>query len=370
MALEPNPITGKISLNDIAASMIETPADPASQKAGANQDTLQSAEADDVTLSDDLDPGNGTDLDDTGESLEAAEEGEDSLEAAEDDDATDDYEEDDETSESLETIELADDVLIDVTVDGVSQEVTLADLRRAYSGEGAIDKRVQEASEQRNAAKAERVEVQQELETGRKNLVKAFEAFDQMMFQPTIAKPDPALQTVNPQKYLLQSEAYRNEQADLAQKRQSVQNTLAKHRQQEDQKHQRARQENAARLVELMPDLRDPEKAKDIEATILEGARAYGFTEQEIGEVYDERTFRMAHDAAMYRRMLSNQKATPKTLVDSPKAKRKVLKPSATPRVKQATKTARDMKAKLSRARETGKAEDIAATLIVGKPRR
>lgn len=369
MALEPNPITGKISTDQIARSLIVS-ADPAAQEADDNQEVLETArtDADDVQ---ELDPGDGTELVVEGElDDDAGAEGEDSLEAAEADGDATDEEENDEQDSDFDVLELADDTIIPVTVDGEEKEFTLAQLRNFASGEGAIDKRIQEAAELRNTAQSERDQVQKELDTGRQNLVKAFETFDQLMFQPTVPKPDASLQTTNPQKYVLQSEAYRTEQDELARKRQSVQSTLTAYRQQEEAKNQRLRQENAAKLVELVPDLKEPEKAREIETDLLAVMRQHGFSEQEIAEKYDYREFQIAMKAAAYDKLMAGQQAQPKLEGGKPKTRKKVLRPKASPAVQRSTAYAREMKAKISRARETGKAEDIAQTLIVRKPRR
>lgn len=369
MALEPNPITGKISTDQIAQSLIVS-SDPEPVEDDVHQEALETAPNDDDQQT--LDTDDGTVLEEDGESetLEAAE-GEDTLEATdEDDDATND-EGNEGQEEDFDVLELAGDTIIPVTVDGEEKEFTLDQLRSFASGEGAIDKRIQEAAEERNAAKAEREQMQKELETGRQNLVKAFETFDEMMFQPTVPKPDPSLQTTNPQKFLLQNEAYRTEQDELARKRQAVQNSLAQYRQNEANKLAEKRQQHAAELVKRVPDLKDPEKARTIETDLLTTLRSHGFTEQEIAEKYDYREFEIAMKAAAYDKIMSGQQAAPKTQNgQAPKTRKKVLKPQASPAVKQSTAYAREMKAKINRARETGKAEDIAKTLVVRKPRR
>ena len=359
MALEPNPITGRVSMADIAATM---GVDPEPATAG-DEDTAVSAQAEDTVTTDEdtldaastddtLGTGTGEDEDDG-----ILDEDDESLEAS--DDATDE-EEDAKDDEDPEIIELTDDYTLEVTVDGETRQVTLGDLKQNFSGEGAIDKRLQEATEARKAATAERAAVQQELDTGRQNLVRAFQMFDEMMFQPSVSAPDERLRQTNPQEYLLQETAYRNDQASLGQRRAEVKKALDAYNAREAQNLQQKRAENSQKLLEKMPELRDPEKAKVVEELILEGVRHYGFSEQEISEAYDERMFRMAHDAAQFRRMKAGQQVQPAPQTQKTK---KVLKPSPSGAVKQATAKARKAKAALEQARKSGKAEDIANTL-------
>lgn len=78
--------------------------------------------------------------------------------------------------------------------------------------------------------------MEQELNTGRQNLVKAFSAFESLMFQPQVSQPDPALRQTNPTQYLIQMEAWREEQAGLQAKRSKVQQAVTLFQQQEAQK--------------------------------------------------------------------------------------------------------------------------------------
>ena len=292
---------------------------------------------------------------------------EEEVDASSDEDttATDD-EEADEDDESYETFQLTDDTLVSVTVDGEVKEATLADLKRAYSGEGAIEKRLQLATETRKSAETFKVQAEQELNTGRQNLVKAFSAFENLLFQPQVEQPDAALQQSNPTQYLMQMEAWRQDQASLTTKRQKVQQALQMSQQSQQQQVEQLKQHNAQLLVEMLPDLRDPVKGKEVQSLILEGARAYGFSDAEIGEAYDARMFKMAADAASYQRMLKNGKVRPQ----SPSNTVRTMKPGSPQQLAKATTYAKRQTAALETARKTGRVEDIAATMLVRKPKR
>lgn len=339
--------TERLSLDQIASSMLINTA-PAAQPAADD-------ERDDEPVKD--------------EQLSAQDGATDDPEAADaaPDDATDDSEAND-NSENSESFELTDDTVLSVTVDGQTREVTLADLKKAYSGEGAIEKRLQEATLQRKEAEAERAKVQQELQEGRERLVKAFRSFDHLMFQPRVPRPDPQLQQTNPQQYLLQMEQYRQDQDQLGQRRQQVQTALQQYEAQQAQEMQQLRQENARKLVEAMPQLNDPAKGQEIRDLIMEGAKAYGFTPEEVGLAYDYRVFLMAADAAAYRR-LKNGAAAQKQAPQAQTGKTRVIRPGGQKAVTAATVVARQQQAAIQRARKTGRPEDVAATMLVRKPR-
>lgn len=287
--------------------------------------------------------------------------GEPEQEAA--DDATD-HEDGTTGQEHFDPIELADDALLSVMVDGEAVEVTLADLKRAYSGEGAISKRLQEATEAKKAVEAERQVVKQELEAGREKLVQAFRAFDAMMFQPRVKKPDAALQQRDPTAYLMQMEAYREDQNSIQARRSQVQQAMQQYEAKQAEDLQKLRTYHAEKLVEALPDLRDPQKGPELSKAIIETAQHYGFQQSEIAAAFDHRIFQMAADAAAYRKLISAQKIAPKQA----QAKTRVLAPG-TARAQQQTATARQAAASFNRARKTGKVEDVAKTLILNPKR-
>ena len=343
MALEAAEAPARMSMDDIAASIL-VKADPAPQE---DQDETATDDADEIVET-------------------ASENDADYAESdtADSDVPTDDADEADD--ENFETFQLTDDTLVSVTVDGQDKEVTLADLKRAYAGEGAIEKRLQLATETKKQAENLKVQVEQELNTGRQNLVKAFSAFESLMFQPQVSQPDPALRQTNPTQYLIQMEAWREEQAGLQAKRSKVQQAVTLFQQQEAQKQEQMRVEVAQKLVEAMPALRDPVKGPELQKMMYEGARAYGFSDADISGILDHRMYLALADLAAYARLKAKGQSAPV----KPQKTATVMRPGATKAVASATAYARNQKAALETARKSGKVDDIAATLLVRKPKR
>jgi hypothetical protein len=343
MALEAAEAPARMSMDDIAASIL-VKADPAPQE---DQDE--------------------TATDDAEEIVETASEND--ADYAESDTADSDVPTDDAVEaddENFETFEITDDTLFPVKILGEVEEVTLAELKRAYSIEGAREKRLQEATETKKQAENLKVQVEQELNTGRQNLVKAFSAFESLMFQPQVSQPDPALRQTNPTQYLIQMEAWREEQAGLQAKRSKVQQAVELFQQQETQKQQQLRVEVAQKLVEAMPSLRDPVKGPELQKMMYEGARAYGFSDADISNILDHRMYLALADLAAYARLKAKGQSAPV----KPQKSAPVMRPGATKAVASATAYARNQKAALETARKSGKVDDIAATLLVRKPKR
>jgi hypothetical protein len=344
MALEAAEAPARMSMDDIAASIL-VKADPAPQE---DKDETATDDADQIVETASENDADYAETDEVGDS----------------DVPTDDAAEADD--ENFESIQLTDDTLIPVTVDGQDKEVTLADLKRAYSGEGAIEKRLQLATETKKQAENLKVQVEQELNTGRQNLVKAFSAFESLMFQPQVSQPDPALRQTNPTQYLIQMEAWREEQAGLQAKRSKVQQAVTLFQQQEAEKINQMKVEVAQKLVEAMPALRDPVKGPELQKMMYEGARAYGFNDADISGILDHRMYLALADLAAYARLKAKGQSAPV----KPQKSAPVMRPGATKAVASATAYARNQKAALETARKSGKVDDIAATLLVRKPKR
>jgi hypothetical protein len=336
MALEAGQPIGKMSMDDIAASMIVS-ADPEKEEE-TTADAADDSVEDQVETSDSDSESDAT--------------------------ATDDTDNDDD--ENFETFQLTDDTLIPVTVDGEGREVTLADLKRAYSGEGAIEKRLQIATETKKQADSLKVQVEQELNSGRQNLVKAFTAFESLMFQSQIPQPNPVLQQTNPTQYLIQLENWRAEQGELQQKRTKVQQAVALFQQQEAEQLNQMKADAAHRLVEAMPALRDPVKGPEMQRMMVDAARAYQFADNELADIVDHRMYLVLADAAAYRQLKAKGQAAPQKQTKAAVT----MRPGTSKNLAVATASARNQKAALETARKSGRVEDIAATMLVRKPKR
>ncbi len=254
-------------------------------------------------------------------------------------------------------LELADDAQIAVTVDGESQVTTIAELKKRYAGEGAIEKRLQEATELRKTAV-------QQVAHNRDKLVEVLNAVGGILFTPTIAQPDPTLARTDPGAFLEQKTLYDNEVAMLADRKQKLQTALVAADTEVANSRTNMRAEEAAKLRAALPVLNDPVRGPKVQAAILSAAKEiYGFSDVDIAAAADHRIFVMAADAMRYRKMIAKNHARPVT------NKPRTIRPSGGSNKPRASVEAKRDKAVFKRARETGKTDDIAATLLIRKPR-
>jgi hypothetical protein len=309
-------------LDSVAKSLLENtnpepegqpdPEDSPIDDAAQGTDDLDADEAEDQSLENTVDE----DEDDPQESGEDEEE----LEYAASD------EDDDEEVED-EGEELSADALIDVKVDGEVKQVTLDELTRDYSGRQAIDARLQQASEARNAAIAE-------------------------------------LHELDPAEWAYQRQKAADKQAQF--------NSIAQALQ--DQEQQAIAQANAERdqivneqravLREAYPVFNDQVKGEErrlkLEDFAIERYGKYGLTKDQIagvqmavpmimlGEIYD----------------MVNGEGQPKPKKKAKRRVKRTVRPGTGTRITPATQSKKAMERLQKRAMETGHPDDVAKLLL------
>lgn len=264
------------------------------------------------------------------------------------DDEDDDGDEDDEKSEQPGDRHT-------VKVDGEDVEVTLDDLKRSYSGQSYIQKRMKEvgdkareAEEVYNALMQERAQINQ---------------FAQQVQQQGIAQePTP------PARELLNQDpiAYMEAKADYETAMQQYQWQQSQFQQISRQQSEAGKaaqkrylQEQQAKLAQEIPEFADAKKAGEVQAKIRTAAtEIYGFSEQELAGVVDARHVKVLDDARRYRELMANKESATKKV----KKANPVVKAGSRRKV-DPNKKAREQKIK--QLRETGSV-DAAVDLIFG----
>jgi hypothetical protein len=239
-----------------------------------------------------------------------------------------------------------------VKVDGVDTEVTLEDLTRSYSGQAYIQKGMQETAEGRKQFQAD---------------IAAFQA-DQQRFAEAVhklqndglkahpQKPDSKMLETDPIGYMRAQAQYDVEVADYTAQQTQLSETSNRAREYQSQQSQADLQMQAARLVELIPEFADPEKATALKSKLVEvGQNAYGYSPDELMGLTDARAVSVLNDAMRWRELQSGT-AKAKT---TPKPQRSV-KPTG--RRSQPQSVARNKQ--LAQARKSGSDEAFMALMF------
>jgi hypothetical protein len=268
-----------------------------------------------------------------------------------------------------EDFDVSDDDVLTVVVDGEEREVTIGELKKAHSLGGATEKRLQEATELRKTAHAERTQMLEKLAEEERTLAEALSSLDEQVFKPVIPAPNEAMKRTNPEQYLRHRDAYDADQKRIADAKKAVQdriNTIAKTR----QDRLKAYADDAGKmLLSEIPEFRDPTKATDMLHRMTTTAKAYGYTDQEIQSALDPRMFMLVRDAMRYREMTdpSRERRSPTNLEDQKVKKIRRLRTGNTTAKNRARVVDQQHKAVVAKARSSGKVADIAATLVVPK---
>lgn len=318
-----------------AESLLAPQEEPVEQQEAEEAETVETeAETDDATPTEEAD----------------AEDAEEEAEDAEvEDDEGEDEDDDEEADEDEQPAER-----YTVKVDGEEREVTLEELKRGYSGQEYIQKRMQEVGEKVRETEAAYNQFTQ--------LNAQLQQFAQSVQQQGIMPPPQP-----PARELLDSDpiAYMEAKADYEQAVQSYtyqQQQLQAYQQHQQQAEQMARQhylrEQQQKLIEAMPELADAETADKFKKDLRKVATdAYGFTDEELSRVDDARHVQVLRDAMKYRELMANKD----------KAAKKVKQ--ARPTVKAGSKNKVDPKRKqrneaMQRLKKTGSIDDAVSLIM------
>lgn len=275
-----------------------------------------------------------------------------------------------------------DEPVYRVKVAGEDREVTLSELLKSYSGEGAIAKRLQEATEARNEAERARdIAIEQERVAARETIQKEAEAlrtqaqqlaavyqhYGQALLAPQVELPDPQMQQTDPIRYLTQMEAYRQDQDRLRAQQAHMQEVVQQAEALEAQQRADFAREEVQRMIEEVPAMANPEYRKAQAGRVFEIGRAVGFTDAEIKKyATDRRVIYLAMLAAQGAEAIMGTRNGGKPTV-TPKAGQPTSKP-AMPRAANGT-FKKKSEATVERAKSTGDYRDVAKTMLVRAPR-
>ena len=205
--------------------------------------------------------------------------------------------------DEVEEVEEEEEPLYTVKVDGDEAEVTLDDLVKGYQLESTAQRRLADAAQQRKQIDVDRTALAQERERyaqGLQQIAATLEA--QQPNEADLAK----LKEEDPFAYQEQKVA-QLERAEAMRRVAAEQQAL----------HQQKVAEEGARLMERIPEWRDPDVRAKEQSAIVTYAKRVGFSDQELAQASDSRAIEVLRKAHLYDELVKNQ---------VPRAKKKVAK--------------------------------------------
>jgi len=270
-----------------------------------------------------------------------------------------DYEDDEEYDVDVSEIEEVEDETeyYTVKIDGEEKNVTADELVKSYQLEQAAQKRMQEAAEIRKNSEAEVAALAQQ----REQYAQALQSLEGHL-SSTEEQPKEYwdnLYSEDPMEYMRQREAYRDRK-EAMEKVKAEQERVQEERQQElVVQHQEYLAKEQEKLLEALPDWKDPDvAAKEKQQIVSYAQRVLGFSEQEVSNIADSRGVLAIRKAYLYDELMAKKPVAEKKVKKAPKVTK-----SGKPTTK-AQANANRKKQALERLNKSGSKEDAVAVLL------
>lgn len=335
--------TGRLDLDSATALIIEPEESTVVEEIA--EDEIEQPTEDPIDESEELEDTDESDASDQDEEEESDDESEES--DAESDDE-DEYEDEEDEAEE----EGPEKDLHTVTVDGEEIQVNLDELKRGYSGQKYVQKGMQQAAEAKKEAEGVYGALMQE----RQQLAQLLQQAQNGDLVPP-KPPSDDLWENDPLEYLGQKKDYDAKVAEYQQKMGQVQQQL----QQQSAAEQRAQavyaQQEAQKLVEKLPELKEPQKAAKFQENLLAGAQKYfNYTPEQVGMIRNHQDFVTLHHAIKYAELMEGK----------PQAEKKVrkAKPAIKPGAKKTASKSKAQRERMAKLRKSGSPLDALDLLI------
>lgn len=272
--------------------------------------------------------------------------------SAEDADATDDVTDGEQLEESEDSEEEKPDQTFTVKVDGTEVTVTLDELQKGYSRTQDYTRKTQQIAEIRRQVESEAEAIRAE-RSQYAQLLGALESQVQQAAQPNIDWD--RLYQEDPIEWVRQKEVMRENQAK-AQAIQFEKQRLAEISQQEQaQQMQSFLAQQQEELLKVLPDWKDPNKAKKEKELLIDFGQKAGFSTDELKNIFDHRVVNVLRKAALYEQMMSKRQNIKPVTNNGPRP----AKPGAAGRISQTSEATRAKQ----RLAKTGRVQDAASAI-------
>lgn len=235
---------------------------------------------------------------------------------------------------------------------GEEREVTLDELIKSYQLGTDYTKKSQAVAEERKAVEAERQRVE-EAKQLRDQYAQRLQLIEQMLNQPQQEEDLNYLKENDPIGYAVKVAEMSQREKQLAAVQAERQRILAQQMQEQQQSLSQRVQQEAQKLAEALPEYADPQKGEVIRRELREFGLKAGFSEEELGSIYDSRHVLTLWKALQYDKLQSSKPAVTKRVQDAPRA----IKPG----VSQPQTKSDEVKKLKQRAKASGRVADAAA---------
>lgn len=238
-------------------------------------------------------------------------------------------------------------------VDGEEIEVDIDELINGYQRTADYTKKSQALAEQRKAIEAERVHLEQ-VKQERQAYAKKLQALNQFLSQQDQGENLEALKESDPIGYAVKVAERTEREKQLAVVRAEQQRIAQQQQAEQQQSLQNHLKSEAQKLSAAIPEFSTP-KGDEVRKQIREYAKSQGWSDEELGSVYDHRAVVALYKAMKFEQLQKSKPEIQKKVSQAPKMLKSGT--SVPP-----TKSQQD-KQLAQRLKQTGKVKDAAALL-------
>ena len=272
--------------------------------------------------------------------------------SAEDADATDDVTDGEQLEESEDSEEEKPDQTFTVKVDGTEVTVTLDELQKGYSRTQDYTRKTQQIAEIRRQVESEAEAIRAE-RSQYAQLLGALESQVQQAAQPNIDWD--RLYQEDPIEWVRQKEVMRENQAKSQAIQFEQQRLMQISQQEQAQQMQSFLAQQQDELLKVLPDWKDPNKAKKEKELLIDFGQKAGFSTDELKNIFDHRVVNVLRKAALYEQMMGKRQSIKPVTNNGPRP----AKPGAAGRV---STTSESTRAK-QRLAKSGRVNDAASAI-------
>ena len=270
----------------------------------------------------------------------------------EDADATDDVTDGEQLEESEDSEEEKPDQTFTVRVDGTEVTVTLDELQKGYSRTQDYTRKTQQIAEIRRQVESEAEAIRAE-RSQYAQLLGALESQVQQAAQPNIDWD--RLYQEDPIEWVRQKEVMRENQAKSQAIQFEQQRLMQISQQEQAQQMQSFLAQQQDELLKVLPDWKDPNKAKKEKELLIDFGQKAGFSTDELKNIFDHRVVNVLRKAALYEQMMGKRQSIKPVVNNGPRP----AKPGAAGRVSTTNEATRAKQ----RLAKTGRVQDAASAI-------
>lgn len=246
---------------------------------------------------------------------------------------------------------------VTVKVDGVERKVSLADVIKSFQLEGHVNNKSIELSNQQKAWEAQQAQAREVIQQQFQMAQNVAQVAQNALLADYQKVDWNALRASDPGQFAALQHDFMQRQAQIQGAVQQIEQQRQAELQQQQQQIAQSVQQQRELMLAAKPEWRDPAKFAEARNSMVQYAKAQGFSDADLGQITDHRMMGILHDAASYAALQASQPAALKKVREAPPLAKAGTRTNTDPRETQ-------MKSAMERLRANPNDNDAAASVF------